>query len=108
MRPLDDWIEVKLYNKQRSAVEVELALPDGIKREDVDDAAVFEILSVGPWLTDSENAYYNRVMVGDLVQLTNFGDFAQVKLPNGRRTIVGRASHVCFIVEPNDLKEVDV
>jgi len=107
MKPLDDWMEVKLYDKQRAAVEVRLALPDGIKQEDVDDAAVFEILTVGPWLKDQTRNIYERVKVGDLVELTNFGDFSQIKLPNGRKTIVGRASNVCFILEPDDFKEVD-
>jgi hypothetical protein len=95
MKPLDDWMELRLWEAQAAMLDVKLELPQNYDKEK-DEAAVFEVLSVGP---DGQG----RVCMGDVVQIAGYGNVARIKLPNSKYTIVAKAGNVCFIMEQKDL-----
>ena len=103
MKPLDDWMILELWEKQASAMDIKLALPDTVEREK-DEAAVFQVVALGPDVTENKDSeHYQRVKVGDIVQVAGYGNIAKMKLPNGNSVIVGQARSVCFIMEEEDL-----
>lgn len=96
MRPLKDWMLLKLWEPQAAALDVRIALPETVDRNQ-DEAAVFEVVRLGP---EAE-----KVVVGDIVQMYGIGSISGVLLPNGNKVIVGRASDVNFIMEKEDLEK---
>lgn len=99
MIPLDDWLEIELWEGQRSLVDIAIELPESVHRETVDEAAVFKVLRKAEGVT--------RVNVGDVVQFYGLGAPQRIKKPNGKFTIVAKAEYVCFIMEEEDLRKED-
>mgnify|MGYP005832307639 CR=1 FL=1 len=91
MRPLDDWMELELWEDQKAKLDVQIALPDSVDKAK-DDNALFRVVNV---------ANDDRVKVGDIVLV--YGAYLQrIKLPRGD-VMIGRAQDVCFIIEESDL-----
>lgn len=94
MIPLDDWMEMELYLPQAAKLDIQLVMPDIVDPMQ-DESAVFEVKRIGPEVKD--------VKVGDVVVLYGVGAASKIKLPNGRKTVVGQSKYVCFIMEKEDL-----
>lgn len=98
MIPQDDWMELKLWEKQADTLSVRLALPDTVDRVS-DEGAMFQVVRMGPLVHE-----HKTVKVGDVVVMVGLGAVAKLKLPNGATTVVGRLSDVAFVMEAGDLR----
>ena len=80
---------------QVDRTSVQLALPETV---DVlkNEAAVFRILKKGLLAVN--------VKIGDVVVINGYGNLAPLTTPGGKRFVVAKAEHVCFIIEPEDMK----
>jgi len=96
VRPFDDWMELELWEGQRAKTEVMIALPDSVERKDIDEAAVFKVLTIGPDV--------KKCKVGDVVQFYGLSAPQLIRLPNGRKTIVAQDQYACFVLDPQDLE----
>lgn len=94
MKPVDDWMELELWEPQR--VDVQLALPEGFDKTK-DESAVFTVLKHGP--------LGERCKVGDIVMMSGAMSVALIRLPNGRRVCVGQDANVAFVMETEDLED---
>ena len=94
MIPLDDWMELKLYDKQAAQLDVRIAIPETVDREN-DDSAAFEIIKVGPSVS--------KVSVGQVIILYGYSSLGKGRLPSGRKVLMARECDVCFVLEKDDL-----
>jgi hypothetical protein len=83
-----------------------LALPDSVK-DRVDESAVFKVTGCGkgyrcPY-TGQDILIDPNTLVGKYVIMHGVGAIAQIKLPNGKKVVVGQARNVAFILEDEDL-----
>jgi len=98
MRPLDDWMELELWEDQKAKLDVQIALPDSVDKAK-DDNALFRVVNVGS--EDKISRGDKGIKVGDIVLV--YGAYLQrIKLPRGD-VMIGRAQDVCFIIEESDL-----
>lgn len=108
MIPLDDWMEVELWEGQKSQVEVKLALPetmDPLK----DESAAFTILKVGPgyYMPMTDKFVTPHVIPGDIVILVGLGAVQKIKMPNGKERLVAQARNVAYKLGKEDLERED-
>jgi co-chaperonin GroES (HSP10) len=99
MKPLEDWMVVKLYEKQAARMDIKLAIPDSIDMSK-DESAAFEIVKLGP---GTEQCPVSHVKVGDTIILYGLGAVSRMELPNRKKIFVAQARNVCFILDKEDL-----
>jgi len=99
MRPLEDWMVVKLYQKQAAKLDIKLVLPDAVDMSK-DESAAFEIVNLGP---GTEQYPTSHLQVGDIVIMYGVGSVAKVETPNKKKHYVAQGRNVCFVLEREDL-----
>ena len=99
MKPLEDWMVVKLFSRQAAKLDIHLALPDSVDMSK-DESAAFEVLQLGP---GTDQCPTSHLAVGDVVVMYGVGAIGRIELPNRKRVFVGQARNVCFVLDGEDL-----
>jgi hypothetical protein len=100
MRPLDDWMIVKLYTRQAAKLDISIVLPDAVDMSK-DESAAFEILKLGP---GTEEYPTSHLQAGDIVIMYGVASVAKVETPNRKKVYVAQARNVCFVLDKEDLE----
>jgi hypothetical protein len=99
---LEDWMKMEILQQQSS----NLVVPENAK-DSIDESAVFKVLDCGDGYRCPYTGEYvhidKRAYIGKCIIMHGLGSVALIKLPNGKKVVVGQARNVAFILEDEDL-----